>query len=181
MTLARLRDVTGPAAREGRAVAGLVVLGWEDALAYVGAAQDVGCPVILQAGPGCRAHTPLAVLGPMFRHLAGTASVPVVAHLDHGASREECEAAIAAGFTSVMFDGSALPFAENVAATRAVVEMAHAAGVCCEGEIGIGFKNALLGGNSFEFLDHVIEIIPCDFVGEQLLHRLKLNHDLLQF
>ena len=52
--------------------------------AYVAAAEAEGAPVILQAGPGCRAHTPLPVLGAMFRHLAEAASVPVVAHLDHG-------------------------------------------------------------------------------------------------
>ncbi len=70
MTLATLRDVLQPALSGGYAVAGLVVLGWEDARAYVAAAEAEGAPVILQAGPGCRAHTPLPVLGAMFRVLA---------------------------------------------------------------------------------------------------------------
>ena len=95
MTLARLSDVLQPALRDGYAVAGLVTLGWEDMRAYVTAAEELGCPVILQAGPGCRAHTPLPVLGAMFRHLAERASVPVVAHLDHGYTFEECREALA--------------------------------------------------------------------------------------
>jgi fructose-bisphosphate aldolase class II len=93
-------------------------------------------PIILQAGPGCRAHTPLPLLGRMFRHLAEEASVPVVAHLDHGYSLEECRAALDAGFTSVMVDGSKLPLQANIDLTAAVAELAHAAGASCEGEIG---------------------------------------------
>ena len=136
MTLATLSDVLQPALKDGHAVAGLVTLGWEDMRAYVAAAEAEGVPVILQAGPSCRKHTPLPVLGAMFRHLAETASVPVVAHLDHGYTEEECRAAIAAGFTSVMFDGSRLPLEENIAQTAAIARMAHEAGVSCEGEIG---------------------------------------------
>ncbi|MEM9794632.1 MAG: class II fructose-bisphosphate aldolase, partial [Pseudomonadota bacterium] len=106
MTVANLSDVLQPALRDGYAVGGLVVLGWEDAEAYVAAAEDLGAPLILQAGPSCRAHTPLPVLGAMFRYLAEQAVVPVVAHLDHGYELDDCRAAIEAGFTSVMFDGS---------------------------------------------------------------------------
>jgi len=136
MPLATLSDVLQPALRGGYAVGGLVTLGWEDMCAYVRAAETLGVPVILQAGPGCRAHTPLRVLGAMFRDLAEGASVPVVAHLDHGLSHAECAQALEAGFTSLMFDGSRSPLRENIDQTRAVVEMAHAAGVSCEGEIG---------------------------------------------
>ena len=137
MTLATLAEVLHPALRDGYAVAGLVCLGWEDMRAYVRAAEAEGLPVILQAGPSCRAYTPLPVLGAMMRNLAEASRVPVVIHLDHGHSMEECRAAIEAGFTSVMFDGSKLPFEQNVDATAAVAEMAHAAGVSCEGEIGV--------------------------------------------
>ncbi|MEL6548811.1 MAG: class II fructose-bisphosphate aldolase [Pseudomonadota bacterium] len=136
MPLVTLSDVLAPARAKGYAVAGMVTLGWEDMRAYVAAAEAEGVPVILQAGPSCRAHTPLPVLGAMFRHLAEAASVPVVAHLDHGYTFEECEAALRAGFTSLMFDGSRLPLADNIAATRRVVELAHGAGMSCEGEIG---------------------------------------------
>lgn len=136
MTRATLAEVLEPALRDGYAVPGLVCLGWEDMRAFVAAAEAERAPIILQAGPGCRAHTPLPVLGQMFRHLADAASVPVVAHLDHGTSLEECRAALDAGFTSVMFDGSRLPLNQNIDLTAAVAELAHAAGVGCEGEIG---------------------------------------------
>jgi fructose-bisphosphate aldolase class II len=142
MTLATLAQVLQPALTGGYAVAGLVTLGWEDMRAFVAAAEAEGCPVILQAGPSCRAHTPLPILGKMFRHLAEGASVPVVAHLDHGYTMEDCRAALDAGFTSLMFDGSRKPLQQNIDETAAVTEMAHAAGISCEGEIGfVGYAN----------------------------------------
>ncbi|MBC7739944.1 MAG: class II fructose-bisphosphate aldolase [Candidatus Saccharibacteria bacterium] len=136
MTLATLAEVLQPALKGGYAVAGLVTLGWEDMRAFVEAAEAEGCPVILQAGPACRAHTPLPILGKMFRHLAEGASVPVVAHLDHGYTLAECRQALDAGFTSVMYDGSRKTLRQNIDETAAVVQMAHAAGMSCEGEIG---------------------------------------------
>jgi fructose-bisphosphate aldolase class II len=136
MTLATLSDVLRPALKDGYAVAGLVALGWEDMRAYVAAAEAEGLPVILQAGPACRAHTPLPILGRMFRHLAEQASVPVVAHLDHGYSFEDCREALDCGFTSLMFDGSRKSLRQNIDETAAIAEMAHAAAISCEGEIG---------------------------------------------
>ncbi|ABG29947.1 fructose-bisphosphate aldolase [Roseobacter denitrificans] len=136
MTLATLTDVLRPALRDGYAVGGLVTLGWEDMRAYVRAAEAEGLPVILQAGPSCRKHTPLPVLGKMFRHLADSVSVPVVAHLDHGYTFDECREALDSGFTSLMFDGSRLGLSENIDQTARIAEMAHAAGISCEGEIG---------------------------------------------
>ena len=137
MTLVTLAQVLEPAVRDGYAVPGLVCLGWEDMRAYVAAAEAERAPVILQAGPGCRAHTPLPILGRMFRHLAEAASVPVVAHLDHGYTLDDCRAALDAGFTSVMIDGSGLPLDQNIALTAAAADLAHAAGGSCEGEIGV--------------------------------------------
>lgn len=136
MTLATLAEVLGPANAGGYAVPGLVCLGWEDTRAYVAAAEAERAPVILQAGPGCRAHTPLPVLAAMFRTLAEDTNVPVVAHLDHGGSIDECRAALDCGFTSVMYDGSRLPLDENIARTAAVTDLARAALASCEGEIG---------------------------------------------
>ncbi len=136
MTAVNLAEVLAPALRDGHAVAGLVVLGWEDAVAFVEAADQAGCPVILQAGPGCRAHCPVPVIGKMLRHLADQARVPVVTHLDHGYSLEECREGIDHGFTSLMFDGSKLPISENIELTAKLAEEAHAAGVSVEGEVG---------------------------------------------
>ena len=137
MSLVTLKEVLQPALINGYAVAGVVCLGWEDTRAFVAAAELERAPIILQAGPGAREHTPLPILAKMFRHLAEIASVPVVAHLDHGYSLEECRQAIAEGFTSVMFDGSKRPLRDNIDETSAVVDMAHQAGVSCEGEIGL--------------------------------------------
>jgi fructose-bisphosphate aldolase class II len=136
MTRATLSEVLQPALRDGYAVAGFVCLGWEDARAFTLAAEAEGKPVILQAGPGARAHTPLPVWGAMFRHLADSVTVPVVLHLDHGRSLDEARAAIAEGFTSVMFDGSSLPLEENIRQTAGIAALAHTHGVSCEGEIG---------------------------------------------
>lgn len=141
MTLATLKQVLQPALTGGYAVGGLVTLGWEDMRAFVAAAEAEGLPVILQAGPSCRAHTPLPVLGAMFRHLAQSVSVPVVAHLDHGYTYEECKQALDSGFTSLMYDGSRKPLAQNIDETARIAEMAHAAGISCEGEIGfVGYS-----------------------------------------
>ena len=141
MTLATLKDVLQPALNGGFAVAGLVTLGWEDMRAYVNAAEAEGLPVILQAGPSCRANTPLPILGKMFRTLAETVSVPVVAHLDHGYTFEECQEALDSGFTSLMYDGSRKPLAQNIDETARIAEIAHAAGISCEGEIGfVGYS-----------------------------------------
>ncbi len=142
MTVATLREVLDMAKAGNFAVAGLVVLGWEDALAFAEAADETGLPIVLQAGPGCRRYTPLPVLGKMFRHLAGQARVPIACHIDHATTREECLQGIEHGFTSVMIDGSALPLAENIALTGSVVEAARAAGVSVEGEVGfVGYAD----------------------------------------
>ncbi|MBT5302058.1 MAG: class II fructose-bisphosphate aldolase [Tateyamaria sp.] len=141
MTLVTLREVLQPALKNGYAVAGLVTLGWEDMRAYVNAAEAEDVPLILQAGPSCRAHTPLPILGKMFRFLAENSSVPVVAHLDHGYTFEECKEALEAGFTSLMFDGSRKPLNQNIDETAAIAELAHDAGISCEGEIGfVGYS-----------------------------------------
>ena len=136
MPLVTLAEVLQPALKNGHAVAGVVTLGWEDMCAYVAAAEAENLPIILQAGPGCRAHTPLPVLGKMFVYLAERASVPVVAHLDHGYEFEECREALECGFTSIMYDGSRKSLNENIDKTAAIAQMAHQHGMSCEGEIG---------------------------------------------
>ena len=142
MTIATLSEVLQPAMEQRYAVAGLVTLGWEDMRAYVHAAEEENVAIILQAGPSCRSHTPLPILGKMFNHLASEASVPVVAHLDHGYTEGECKEAIECGFTSVMFDGSRLSLQENIDRTARIAELAHEADISCEGEIGfVGYSD----------------------------------------
>ena len=143
--LVTLKDTLQKALKNNYAVAGLVTLGWEDMMAYVEAAEKENCPVILQAGPSCRQHTPLPILGKMFNYLAENACIPVVAHLDHGYTQEECKIAVDSGFSSIMFDGSKKSLNENIDETAKICELAHAAGISCEGEIGfVGYS----GGES---------------------------------
>ena len=141
MTVATLSEVLQKAKKENYAVAGLVVLGWEDAQCYAEAAEELNLPVILQAGPGCRANTPVPILGKMFRYLADQSNCPVVCHLDHGYTKEECIEGLDNGFTSVMFDGSKLPLNENIEKTHEIAQLAHNYNVSVEGEIGfVGYN-----------------------------------------
>ena len=141
MTLVTLENALQNALKNNYAVAGLVTLGWEDMKAYVEAAEKENCPLILQAGPSCRQHTPLPILGKMFNYLADNTDIPVVAHLDHGYSLEECKIAIDSGFSSVMYDGSRKSLNKNIDETAKICEIAHSAGVSCEGEIGfVGYS-----------------------------------------
>ena len=93
-------------------------------------------PVILQFTEGSLNSNGWEYVSAVGRAAATAAPVPVALHLDHGASYELAVRAIRHGLTSVMFDGSERPYAENVALTRQVVAAAHAAGVSVEAEIG---------------------------------------------
>ncbi|MGB8316331.1 MAG: class II fructose-bisphosphate aldolase [Aestuariivirga sp.] len=142
MTVATLNDVLRPALAGHYAIAGLVVLGWEDAKAFVEAAEETKLPVILQAGPGCRRHTPLPILGKMFRYLAEQATVPIVCHIDHARTIEECREGIEHGFSSVMIDGSMLDLRANIDLTAQVVALAKPHNISVEGEVGVvGYAN----------------------------------------
>jgi len=106
---------------------------------YLEAAQRAGSPIILGFGEEYMKASEGVTLRHLVRlieTLSGEYCVPVVLHLDHGSSFENCAKAISAGFTSVMIDGSSLPFEENVELTRKVVKMARPAGVSVEGELG---------------------------------------------
>ena len=136
MSIITLKEALTAANESSYAIPGLVVLGWEDAYAYTQAGIAEQAPIILQAGPGCMKHTPMPIIAAMLRYLAEQAPTPVVCHLDHGYKLEDCYQAIDLGFSSVMFDGSALPLDENIELSAKLVERAHAAGVSVEGEIG---------------------------------------------
>lgn len=143
MTLARTADLLAAAAVERAAVGAFNVLHLETAEALVAAAERSGLPVILQISENCVSfHGSLEPVAQASLALARAADVPVAVHLDHAESEELALAAIDLGFTSVMYDGAKLPFAENVEATRRVVAAAHAAGVSVEAELGeIGGKD----------------------------------------
>ncbi|MEN0040922.1 MAG: class II fructose-bisphosphate aldolase, partial [Pseudomonadota bacterium] len=137
MPAVSLAPMLDDANRDGRAVAGVVVQGWEDARAYVEAAEHVGCPIILQAGPGARGHMPVPVIGPMMRYLADDASVPVALHLDHGKASDECIQCLDYGFTSIMYDGSLLPLEQNIENSCRIAAAAQKVDASFEGEIGV--------------------------------------------
>ena len=136
MTAVSLKKILNDANKNNYAVAGLVVLSWDDALAFTKAADETGMPIILQAGPSCRAHTPVSILGKMFRYLAEQTKTHICCHIDHGYTFRECVEGIDSGFTSVMFDGSKLPLKENIKITSRIVKKAHMDKVSVEGEIG---------------------------------------------
>ena len=99
------------------------------------AAEEAQAPVIIAIHPDELAFVGTAFVA-MALEVAREASVPVVIHLDHGASVKQVMGAIRAGFTSVMIDASELPLLENIAACRQVTELAHAVNVSVEGELG---------------------------------------------
>ena len=142
MTAVNLKKILNDANKNNYAVAGLVVLGWDDALAFTQAADETGIPIILQAGPSCRAHTPIPILGKMFRYLASQTKTNIWCHVDHGYTLDECYEGIDCGFTSVMFDGSKLTLKENIKISKKIASRAHKYNISIEGEIGfVGYDN----------------------------------------
>ena len=100
------------------------------------AAKEENAPVILQVSKGARAYANHTYLVKLVEAAVQETGLPIVLHLDHGPDFETCKSCIDGGFTSVMIDGSHLPFEENIAVTRKVVEYAHDHGVVVEGELG---------------------------------------------
>ena len=147
MTAVNLKTLLKKANKNNYAIAGLVVTTWEDALAYTEAADETGIPIILQAGPSCRAFTPISILAKMFRYLAAQTKTPICCHLDHCFSYRECKEGIDSGFTSVMFDGSKMPLKKNINISSKISHIAHKYNISVEGEIGeVGYfkgKNSI--------------------------------------
>lgn len=164
MPLCSLKPVLAQARARGGACLGLVCLGWEDVQAFVAAAEAAQVPAILSAGPGARAHMPLSLWGAMFDTLGKAASVPVVAHLDHATRLDECEAALAAGFTSLMIDGSLLPLAENIALCQSVCRLVEGREVSVEAELGqVGYEGGVASqGTPPQEVRTFLREVPCD-------------------
>ncbi|KJZ18232.1 class II fructose-bisphosphate aldolase [Loktanella sp. S4079] len=140
-----LRQLLDHAAENDYAVPAFNMSNMEQGLAIMTAANETGSPVILQASRGARAYAHDTVLAKLIDALAEIyPHIPLCMHLDHGNNLATCVTAVQHGFTSVMMDGSLkedgstpADFAYNVDITRRVVEMAHAAGVSVEGELGV--------------------------------------------
>ena len=100
------------------------------------AAKKLEAPIILQCSSGARKYASHDYLVALVKTAAEETGLPIALHLDHGPDFETCKSCIDGGFTSVMIDGSSLPYEENIKLTKQVVEYAHAHGVVVEGELG---------------------------------------------
>lgn len=100
------------------------------------AAAEVKSPLILQVSAGARKYAKHVYLMKLIEAAIEDTGLPIAVHLDHGDSFEICKACIDGGFSSVMIDGSAHSFEDNIALTKQVVDYAHARGVTVEGELG---------------------------------------------
>ncbi len=139
MPIATTRDLLRAAQSGGYAVPAFNVIGLEHAEAIVAGAESVSAPVILQLSENAVRyhHGAVEPIGRVCAALAAASTVPVALHLDHATTRDLCARAVAAGFSSVMLDVSALPFAENVERTAALVAWAHPQHVSVEAALGV--------------------------------------------
>lgn len=136
MPLATLKEVLAVAEETKTAIPGFNIDNIEIPEAVMEAAEAESCPVILTIGQGAIAAGQMLHLADVVRRVAADSHIPVVMHLDHGASYEQVIECLRAGFTSVMYDGSHHPFSGNVQISREVVRAAHAVGVSVECELG---------------------------------------------
>lgn len=104
--------------------------------AILQAAKNVGTPISIQTSAGTAEYIGYSVLVSVVKDFADREGVDAVLHLDHAENFDDIKKAIDAGFSSVMFDGSSLPFKENILRTKQVVDYAHPRGVSVEGELG---------------------------------------------
>jgi fructose-bisphosphate aldolase class II len=143
--LARLTELLVPAASAGRAVGAFNVFSLEHAEAIVAGAERVGLPVVLQISQNAvRYHGTLKPILGATLALARAAAVPAVVHLDHSTEVDLIRHAVELGVTSTMFDASALPYEENLAATVAMAAYCHDHDVDLEAELGeVGGKDGV--------------------------------------
>lgn len=124
-------------AQEDRYAVGLFNTTDTDMLeAAIGAAEELRSPIIIGTAEVLLPYGELKLIAPSVVEAAKRATVPVVVHYDHGLTFERCMEALQLGFSSVMFDGSAKPYEQNLAETKEIVKIAHAMGATVEGEIG---------------------------------------------
>lgn len=141
--LVNTRDMFAKAIKGGYAIPAFNFNNMEQLQAIVQAAAETKSPVILQVSKGARAYANQTLLRYMaegavaYAKELGLEKPQLVLHLDHGDSFETCKSCIDMGFSSVMIDGSSLPYDENVALTKKVVDYAHQFDVTVEGELGI--------------------------------------------
>ena len=136
MPLVNTRDMFKKAYEGGYAIGAFNVNNMEIIQGIVEGAQAQNAPLILQVSKGARAYANHTYLVKLVEAAVETSGLPIALHLDHGPDFETCKSCIDGGFSSVMFDGSHLPFEENIEQTRRVVEYAHKYNVTVEAELG---------------------------------------------
>ena len=136
MPLVTSKDMFRRAYDEGFAIGAFNVNNMEIVQGITEAAKELNAPLILQVSSGARKYANHTYLMKLVEAALEETDLPIVLHLDHGDSFELCKSCIDGGFTSVMIDGSHLPFDENIALTKRVVEYAHDRGVVVEAELG---------------------------------------------
>lgn len=149
--LVEMKKLLERAASEGIGCGAFSVGNMEMVKGAVQAAEELNRPIILQIAEVRLKHSPLALMGPMMVQAAREAKVDIAVHLDHGLTIETVRKALELGFTSVMLDASTLPFEENIAKTKMVVELAAEYGATVEAELG------LVGGSEDGSSDHGIQ------------------------
>ena len=136
MPLVTSKEILQTALAQHFAVGAFNANNMEMVQAIIETAHEERAPVILQVSQGAIRYAGLDYAVGLVKIAAAQADVPVVLHLDHGTSFEQNVLCLRAGFTSLMFDGSKLPYEENVAVTNKVCEIAHIAGIPVEAELG---------------------------------------------
>ncbi|WP_027715893.1 class II fructose-bisphosphate aldolase [Desulfuromonas sp. TF] len=140
--LANTRDMFQKSVSGGYAIPAYNFNNLEQLQAIIVACAETSSPVIIQVSKGARDYANETMLRYMALGAVRMAremgsNIPITLHLDHGDSFELCKSCVDSGFSSVMIDGSHLPYEENVALTRKVVEYAHQFDVAVEGELGV--------------------------------------------
>lgn len=136
MPLTSPREMFERAYQGGYAIGAFNVNNMEIIQGIIQAGEEEKSPLILQVSAGARKYAGQNYIIKLMEAALQEADLPIVLHLDHGQTFEICKEVIEGGFTSVMIDGSHLPFEENIALTKRVVEYAHDKGVWVEAELG---------------------------------------------
>ncbi|MDY5949550.1 MAG: class II fructose-bisphosphate aldolase [Oscillospiraceae bacterium] len=136
MPLVNMAPLLKDARSGGYAVGSFSVANMEMVLGVLKAVEETKSPAIIQIAEVRLNYSPLELIGPLMVAAAKNSPMPVAVHFDHGKTAEKIKQALEIGFTSVMFDGSHLPFEENSRITAEIKKTAAAYGADCEGEIG---------------------------------------------
>ena len=156
MALVKMKDLLRRAEEKNIGCGAFSVGNMEMVRGAIRAAEELNTPIILQIAEVRLKNSPLHLMGPMMVQAAKEAKVDVAVHLDHGLTFESVDKALELGFTSVMLDASTLPFEENIARVKAVVEKARKYGATVEAELG------LVGGSEDGSCDHGIRCTDPD-------------------